>query len=631
MVKGIANRILRVDLTNRRTWIDEPDEAFYRKYLGGACFVPYFLLNETKAGIDPLSPDNLLIFALGPMTGMPMPGAARNCVGGKSPLTGGIAKSEVGGHFGWEMKRAGFDAIVVQGRADRPVYLWLHDATAEIRDALHIWGRNCLETQDTICDELGDSRIRFAAIGPAGENMVRFACVTNDLKDAAGRGGTGAIMGSKNLKAVAVRGRGLPSELADPDKINEMGRWMNAHFAEVSPASKGLSEVGTGAAAGMIGGNETGNLPVRNWSDGFFEGVEKITADAVRDTVGVGMEGCSACNIRCKKVVAFDSPYKVDPRAGGPEYETLAMLGSMCGVDDLKAICRGSELCNLYSLDTISTGGTIAFAMECFENEMLTTRDTGGIELRFGNADAMVKMVEMIAKREGIGDILAEGSRRAAEQIGHGAQEFAMQAKGLEIPAHAPRLKQALGMTYAIEAHGADHVAGMHDTMVSEEGPGIQAMRSLGHYEPLPVDDLGPSKVAMAKVHHIGRHFLDSLVCCSMPPWKMSELCEIVSAITGWDFTTTEALLIGERAVTLNRVFNIREGFTAADDALPRRYFSPTPRGGLKDTAIDPEAFRNAIHTWYYMFGWDRETGIPTQEKLAELSVPWAAQHLPSA
>ena len=196
---------------------------------------------------------------------------------------------------------------------------------------------------------------------------------------------------------------------------------------------------------------------------------------------------------------------------------------------------------------------------------------------------------------------------------------------------HEPRLKQALGLSYAIEAQGADHCAGMHDTMYAQEGPGIQAMRSLGHYDPLPVNDLSAAKVAMAKTHHIGRMFVDSLVCCSMPPWKMSDLCEIVSAITGWDFTTTEALLIGERVVTLARVFNMREGFTAADDALPRRYFSPTPRGGMKDTAIDPEAFRNAIHTWYYMFGWDRETGIPTEEKLAELSVSWAATHLPSA
>ena len=631
MVKGLANRILRVDLTNQRISVDEPDEAFYRRYLGGACFIPYFLLKETKPGFDALSPENKLIFALGPMTGMPMPGAARNCVGAKSPLTGGIAKSEVGGHFGWELKRAGFDAVVVEGRAEKPVYLWVHDGEVEIRDASPIWGKTCLETQDIICDELGDKRVRFAAIGPGGENMVRFACVMNDLKDAAGRGGTGAVMGSKNLKAIAVRGRGLPTEPADMARITEMGRYMNAHFAEVSPMSRNLSELGTGAAAGMVGGNETGNLPVRNWSDGYFEGVEKITADAIRDTVRIGMEGCTACNIRCKKMVAFDEPYRVDPRNGGPEYETLGSLGSLCGVDDLKAICKANELCNLYSLDTISAGGTIALAMECFENEILTLKDTDGIELRFGNADALVRMVEMIGRRQGIGDLLAEGSRKAAEQIGRGAEELAMHVKGLELAMHEPRLKQGLGLSYSVEAHGADHCAGMHDTMVSQEGPGIQALRSLGHYDPLPVDDLGPSKVAMVKTHHLGRLFVDSLGCCSMPPWKITDMVEIVRAITGWDFTTTEAMLVGERTATLCRVFNVREGFTVADDQLPRRYFSPTPRGGLKDTAIDPEAMQNAIHNFYFIMGWDRETGIPTVEKLAELSVAWAAEALTSA
>jgi aldehyde:ferredoxin oxidoreductase len=631
MVKGIANKILRVDLTNRKVWVEEPNETFYRKHLGGAGFIPYYLLKETKPGIDALSPENLLIFAMGPMTGMPMPGAARNAVGCKSPLTDGIAKSDVGGHFGWEFKRAGFDACIVQGKADKPVYLWVHDGEVEIKDASHLWGKTCLETQDTVCEELGDNNIKFAAIGQGGENMVRFACVMNDLKDAAGRGGTGAVMGSKNLKAIAVRGKSLPSEPADYDKIRELGRWMNTSFAEISAGAKGLSEVGTGAAAGMIGGNEAGNLPVRNWSDGFFEGTEKITADAVVKGLGAKMEGCTACNIRCKKVVSLDAPYKVDPRNGGPEYESLGSLGSLCGVDDLAAICKANELCNLYSLDTISAGATVSFATECFENEIVTTEDTGGVELRFGSGEALIQGIEMIAKREGIGDILAEGAKKAADKIGHGSDEFAIHAKGLEVPMHEPRLKQALGLTSAIEAQGADHCAGMHDTMYSEDGPGIQAMHSFGHYEPLAIDDLGPQKVALAKTHHISRHFVDSMGCCSMPPWKISDLAEIVSAITGWEFTTTEAMLIGERTVTLNRVYNMREGFTSADDKLPKRYFAPTPRGGLKDTALDPEVFQNAIHTWYYMFGWDRETGVPTTEKLAELAVPWAAEYLPSA
>jgi aldehyde:ferredoxin oxidoreductase len=628
MVQGIANKILRVDLSEKKVWIEEPDELFYRIHLGGAGIIPYYLLKETKAGIDALGPENLLIFAMGPMTGMAMPGAARNAVGCKSPLTGGITKSEVGGHFGWEFKRAGFDACIVSGKAEKPVYLWITDGKCEIKDASTLWGKTTMETQDTICGDLGDKNIKFAAIGPGGENMIRFACVMNDLKDAAGRGGAGAVMGSKNLKAVAVRGRKLPAELADPDKIRDMGRWMNTSFADISAGSKNMSMVGTGAAAMMKMGNEMGNLPVRNWSDGFFENTEAITANAIQDVLGGTMEGCTACNIKCKKVVSLDGRYKVDPRNGAPEYETLGSLGSLCGVDDLEAICKANELCNLYSLDTISAGSTVSFAMECFEKGLITTEDTGGIDLRFGNAEAMVQMIEMIAKRQGIGDLLAEGTKAAAKKIGKGAEEYAIHAKGLDFPMHEPRLKQGLGLTYAVEAHGADHCAALHDTMVNQEGKGIQDLRSLGHYEPLAIDDLSTKKVAMEKTHHSGRHFCDSLGCCQFPPWSIQNLADIVSAITGWAFTTTEALLVGERAVTLNRVYNYREGFTAADDKLPSRFFSPTPRGGMKNTALKPDVFQKAIHTWYYLFGWDKETGKPTEETLDALSVGWAAEYL---
>ena len=630
MVKGIANKVLRVDLSKSSISIEEPDEMFYRKHLGGSGIISYYLLKETKPGIDPLGPENLLIFAAGPMTGMAMPGAARNSVGCKSPLTGGVAKSEVGGHFGYEFKRAGFDTCIVTGKAKKPVYLWIHDGQCEIKDASKLWGKTTMETQEAICEELGDKQIKFAAIGPGGENLVRFACVMNDLKDAAGRGGTGAVMGSKNLKAVAVRGRTLPFELADPDKIREMGRWMNTSFGEISAATKSLSTVGTGAAAMMISGNKMGNLPVRNWGDGFFEETESITADAVVKGLGAKMEGCTACNIKCKKAVSLDGRYKVDSRNGGPEYETLGSLGSLCGVGDLEAICKANELCNLYSLDTISAGSTVSFAMECFEKGIITTQDTGGLELRFGNADALVKLIEMIAKREGIGGLLAEGSKIAAEKIGKGAEELAMHVKGLDLPMHEPRLKQGLGLTYAIEAHGADHCAGLHDTMVVEEGPGIQGLRALGHYEPLPLDDLSARKVAMVKDVHAWRHFVDSIGCCSMPPWTLDNLADIVSAITGWNYTTKEALVAGERAVTLNRVYNCREGFTAADDTLPKRFFAPTPRGGLENTALDPDAFKDAVRTWYYFFGWDTKTGIPTRETLDALSIGWAAEYLPA-
>ncbi|MFQ5873415.1 MAG: aldehyde ferredoxin oxidoreductase N-terminal domain-containing protein, partial [Dehalococcoidia bacterium] len=301
MVQGLPNKILRVNLSTRRVLWEEPDELFYRRYLGGAGFVGYYLLKELKPGIDPLSPDNILLFALGPVTGTAMPGASRNCVGAKSPLSGGMAKSEVGGFFGFELKRAGLDSLIVEGRAESPVYIWIHEGEVEIRDARHLWGKTVLETQDLIEGELAERLVRTATIGPAGEKMAAISCIITDLRNAAGRGGLGAVMGSKNLKCVAVKGRKVPQP-ADPEKFRELARWMNHNYMNIGAAGS-YHDVGTGADALMVGGNAIGNLPVRNWSDGDFEEVEKITADAVRDTYRIGMEACPACQVRCKKVV----------------------------------------------------------------------------------------------------------------------------------------------------------------------------------------------------------------------------------------------------------------------------------------------------------------------------------------
>ncbi|MBI2887476.1 MAG: aldehyde ferredoxin oxidoreductase family protein [Chloroflexi bacterium] len=624
MVQGLANKILRVDLSSNRTWVEEPDELFYRRYLGGAGFIGYYLLKEFKPHTDPLSPDNLLIFALGPLTGTPMPGGSRNSIGAKSPLSGGIAKSEVGGHFGYELKRAGFDALVVQGRAPRPVYLWVRNGEVEIKDAAQLWGKTVLEAQEAIESELGERNVRTATIGPGGENLAAISCIMTDLRNAAGRGGLGAVMGSKNLKCVAVKGRAIP-QAADPEKYREMARWMNTNYMSLGNAA-GMHDLGTGTAAGMVGGNLTGNLPVRNWSDGLFEGVEQITADAVRDTFRVAMEACPACQIRCKKVVELENEfYKVDRRNGGPEYETLASFGSFLGIDDLAAICRANELCSLYSLDTISLGGTIAFAMECFEHEILTRADTGGIALRFGDAQAMLKVIELIAHREGIGDILADGSRKAAQRIGRGAEEFAMQVKGVEFGMHEPRLKQGLGLVYAVAANGADHVSGLHDTLYTQEGRGMEPIRSLGFLDPLPANDLGAAKVAMVKSEHLWRMFSDSLAVCRFVPWTLRQQVDLLRALTGWDYTDVEALKQGERVATMARTFNLREGLTAADDQLPKRFFGPTPQGALQNTAIDPAAMDQAIRTFYTMMGWHPVTGVPTQERLEELGVGWAS------
>jgi aldehyde:ferredoxin oxidoreductase len=622
MVKGLANKILRVDLSSRRVWTEEQDEVFYRRYLGGAGIVAYYLLKELQPGVAPLSPGNILVFAPGPVTGTPAPGASRLCVGAKSPLSGGMAKSEAGGFFGYELKRAGFDALVVQGKADQPVYLWVHNGEVQIRDAAHLWGQTVLQTQDAIEADLGEKRVRTATIGPAGENLAAISCVITDLRNAAGRGGLGAVMGSKNLKCIAVKGATMPQP-AEPEKYRELARWMNTNCTNHGNAAS-FHEFGTGAD--MVGFNAIGNLPVRNWNDRQFEDVAMITARALRDTYRVAMEGCPGCQIRCKKVVALEGDaFKVDRRNGGPEYETLASFGSFMGINDLAAICRANELCSLYSLDTISLGGTVAFAMECFEKGILTREDTGGIELRFGNADALLQIIELIAHRQGIGDVLADGSRKAAMRIGRGAEALAIQVKGVEFGMHDPRVKQGLGLIYAIAANGADHMAGAHDTAFTHEGRGMESVRSLDSPTPLPANDLSTVKVDRVKNQHFAKNFGDSLVMCHFVPWTLRQQVDLLRALTGWDYTDFEALRQGERVATMARVFNLREGLTAADDQLPKRFFSPDSQGASKGTAIDPEAMNRAKRTFYILMGWDPITGVPMQEKLEELGVGWAA------
>jgi aldehyde:ferredoxin oxidoreductase len=630
MVRGVAGKVLRVDLSSGAITTDEPDESFYRTYLGGAGFVAYYMLKEIPAGVDPLSPENKLIFALGPMTGLAMAGATRNCIGGKSPLTGGYSKSEVGGFWPMAFKKAGYDALIVEGKSDTPVYLLVTDETVEIRDASHMWGTTVLETQDTIAAETGIKLIRTASIGPAGENMVRFAAVINDLKDAAGRGGLGAVMGSKNLKSVAAYGRKNP-DVVDPARLRELTLTMNKGYYDMPLFNKVLHDVGTGEHSMMVSGNEVGNMPSHNFGVNQFDGTEKITANAALDTYGTGMEACAACAVRCKKTVQLEEPWNVSKRNGGPEYESLAALGSTCGVDDLAAICKANELANLYGMDTISLGVSIAFGMECFENEILTAEDTDGLDLRFGKTDAMMQALEMITRRQGVGDLLAEGVRGAAEKLGHGSQEFAIHVKGLEVPMHDPRVKQGLGLGYAVQAPGADHCSGMHDTMFTQESAGFEHLRGIGATRPLPANDLSADKVANQRAMHLWAMFRDSLVSCQFVPWTIEQQAEIVRAVTGWSYTTNEAVKLGERVATLGRAFNLREGIAADQDTLPKRLMGPTTKGALRNGGIDRQAMHDAVHTFYGMMGWDEETGVPTRSKLAELGISWAGEEAPSA
>ncbi len=621
---GYTGRILRVDLTNRKSEVETRDDDFFRTYLGGRGMVAYYLLKELPRGVEPFSPENMLIFAAGPLTGAAVSGQGRNGAGARSPLTDGFGNAEGGGYWGAELKRARLDGIVVSGRADKPVYLWIHDGVAEFRDASHLWGKTTGEAEDIIRAELNDRAIRTALIGPAGEKRVRFAAIVNDRSHVVGRNGLGAVMGSKNLKGIAVRatpGKGKV-ELAHPEGVQALAKWMGSHPELVA----GLHDHGTARILRSL--SNAGGLPSYNFRDGHFDANEKITGQTMSATILVKQETCYACAVRCKRVVRVDASDhgSVDPLYGGPEYETLAAFGSLEGIDDLIALAKANELAAAYGYDTISLGNVIAFAMECAGEGILSPKDLDGIELRFGNARAMLAMIDKITRREGLGDVLAEGVARAAQTIGRGAEEFAMQVHGQEIPMHEPRLKRGLGLGYVVSPTGADHNHNFHDTSYTKEGDLAQQLRELDPLvHALPADDLSADKVRMVVALSNWMHFWDSAVMCQFLPYSPQQMTDLMNAVTGWNADTQEYLRMGERAATLARLYNLREGWKSEQDRLPKRFFQAFTSGPLKGTALPQDQFAAATREYYHQMGWD-DNGVPTPARLTELGIAWAGE-----
>lgn len=619
MSYGYNGKAVRVNLSEEKVAIERREENWYRTYLGGMGSVAYHLLREVKKDADPLGPDNILLMSTGPVTGIPVSGSGRNAVGAKSPLTGGFGEADAGGFWQAELKMAGFDEIIFTGQASKPLWLWVSEDKAELRDAGKLWGLEVAECQDEMRKEVGVKNARTALIGPAGEKKSRISCVINDLNHVAGRCGLGAVMGSKKLKGVAVKGN-KPVKLADPQRVSELGKTL---VSRINTESRSMHLYGTGA--GMDNGVATGNLPTRNFRDGNFEGAMKIDARTVKDTYRVGMGTCHACAVACKKEVELNEPYKVAAYYGGPEYETLGALGSDCGVSDLAAVCKANELCQRYGLDTIATGVTIGFAMECYENGIISDEDTEGLDLSFGNADAMVKMTDMMGKREGLGRILADGVKYASKTFGKDSEKYAVIVKGQEVPMHEPRLKKGLGLGYAVSPTGADHCHNMHDTFMSESN--YEKIRPLGVLEEVPVSSLGPEKVRLYKIWTDMRILANCLSICQFPPWRFTEYMDLLNAATGWDMSMHELVEVAERTLNLARVFNVREGFTSKDDWLPDRFFHPQTSGFLSDTAVDPNELRSAIQTYYGMMGWNSE-GVPIEATLHYLNIGWAIKHL---
>ena len=642
MHAGYMGKILRVDLTSETITVEEPSPDIYRRYMGGSALNLYYLLQEMPANVDALSPDNILALSVGPTTGVSISGQSRMTATAKSPLTGAIGDSQCGGFWPAKLKFAGFDAVIIKGKAAKPVYLWIDEGKAELRDASHLWGKITGEAEAAIRDELGDAKIEVLQIGPGGEKMVRFASLINMCNRANGRTGMGAVMGSKNLKAVAVRGNHKP-QVADKEALQELIKWGAKTYPNADVA--GLGKFGT---AGVISVQQAlGGLPTYNFNSGVFDGWEAIDGEILYNTLLAGSQDgqqdrkgrdtCYGCIVRCKRVVEFSQgSYSAEPLYGGPEYESLAGLGSYCGIDDLAAICQANELCNKYGIDTISGGATIAWAMEAFEAGVLTAADTGGLQIKFGDAESMIKLVQMIVDREGFGDILAEGSSRAAAKLGKGT-EFLTTAKGQEPPAHMPQVKRSLALMYAVNPFGSDHESSDHDLTYEEDSYKAFEDRytSLGLNNPLPAQSLAPAKVEFARITQQFFGMLDSVNLChfvwgvSWPLYGPEQAAAMVKAVTGWDVTLQELLEVGERRVNMMRAFNAREGIARDQDKLPAKFFDRPLKGGPSDgVKVDKAQFEAALQEYYRQCGWDESSGIPKRETLERLGLNWVADQL---
>lgn len=625
MPYGYNGKILHVDLTKGNLSVERPLEGFYRKYMGGSSLGLYYVLKNTPAKTDPFGPENNLVLALSVLTGVAISGQSRMTAVAKSPMTEAIGDSQCGGFWPAEMKFAGFDALVLKGQSKRPVYLRLHDGQAELREARHLWGKETGEVETIIREELNDRRIQVLQCGPAGEKRVRFAALINMCSRANGRTGMGAVMGSKNLKAVAVRGKARPA-VADESAVRELAKWGSSRIEESDVAA--ISCLGTSEVIPYQ--NEMGGLPTKNYNSGVFEGFEAISGKRLNETIVKKRNTCYGCALRCKREVEVtEGPYLVHPRYGAPEYETISTFGSYCCINDLKAIAKANEICNRYGMDTISCGATIAWAMECFEAGIITSHDTGGIELCFGNAEGMVKMTEMIARREGFGDILAEGSDRAAEIIGKGSEDFLITVKKQEVPAHMPQVKRSLALIYAVNPFGPDHQSSEHDPSYDPEIGYLDRIAELELLNPRQSDSLDAEKVRFAFKTQCLYSVMDTLNLCQFvfgPSWQLygpSQMVDLVRAVTDWDVSLSDLMKAGERRLNMLRAFNAREGIGKNEDVLPKKFFSPLKGGPTNGIALNQDQVQSALNTYYALAGWDVAKGIPTREKLEELGIGW--------
>lgn len=630
MPNGYSGKILRVDLSKRKTWVERPEEKdrnFYRTYWGGSCLGAYYLLKEMAPGTAPLSPGNVLVFAGSVVSGAPAPGLAKYAVVAKSPLTNCIGQSTADGYWGPELKFCGYDAIVISGKSDKPLYLSIHNEHAELRDASHLWGKDVGDTVDAIKMELGDSKVRVACIGPAGENLVLYASIVSEKQFVNGRTGMGAVMGSKNLKAIAVRGT-HPVKVADPDHVSALVKDFEEHFRE-NPVNKAVYDGGTASFLGPL--NDAGLTSSRNGRTTEFEGASKVSGIATQADRFDRRVSCYSCPAACKRIWKPVGNARIDAAYGAPELEPLMAFCNGCNIEDVDSLLEAIELCNRYGLDALSAAGTIAFAMECYEEGILTKKRTGGLDLKFGNGKVLPELIESISYRRGIGALLAEGSRRAAQELGNDkARHYAMEVKGLELPPHDGRTKAMLGLAYALAPAGPDELAVEHDTDFDENAPELfmERVATLGIRDRIEATGLTLKKVSMLCSLQQVFSFMDTLCLCkfAFAPcryYSFSQLTDLVSAVSGWEVSLWELMKVGERCLAMQRVFNLQQGIGLEQDRLPERMHMPIESGLQKGVRLSKEEVDKAKHAYYELRAWDAETGWPSNEKLAELDLEW--------
>ncbi len=625
---GYVGRYLWIDLEDRTIEEREISAEFARTFLGGNGFGVKILWDEVGPSVDPLSPQNVLVIASGPLGGTAWPTSGRLEAVSKSPLTGIYGDSNSGGFFGPELKFAGYDMLVITGKASTPLYLWIDDGKASLEEAGGLWGRDTIETEEAIRKQKGDERIKVACIGPAGENMVRYAAIQVTPNRSLARSGIGAVMGAKNLKAIAVRGtQKVP--IAHQHEFLSLAREMHQRIMknEVYPS---VSRYGTPGLVMLV--NEIGRFPSYNFKAGDFERARDICGETLRERFFVKDTGCFACPIRCDKVYRVPDGEFAETVTSSFEYETLSSLGSGVGVSKLDAIIAANDRCDRLGLDTISTGRSISFAMELYEKGILTKKDTDGLALEWGDHHAVLQLIEQIAKREGLGALLADGVRRAAAAIGRGAEYYAMEVKGQEIPAQDGRAQQSMGLAHITSTRGADHLKAF--PTIDETGNPHEVIRRYGkEYLPEMADPHATKyKPFLVKDGEDFGAVVDSVgVCKSGGTFVMAEIywqeiAEGLTYATGLEFSEAELRTIGERIYNLMRAYGAIHGITRADDRLPRRFtVEPSPSGGAKGQIAHAEEM---LDEYYDLRGWDRKLGWPTTATLNRLGLPEVATRL---